>query len=128
MARGGQRKPTSLDSNRVVSAVVALPFNSQRAEAPEGAGAVGAGRVILQARGPVGDRCQHGVTMRNGFVAGQGHTATQVARRAHDHLGFALHAEITIAEGERAKSLRPASWREQWLRAKSPAEPLSGLG
>ena len=45
-------------------------FDAERAHAAERRVAVGAGRVIGDARGPFGDGRDHGVAVRNGLIAG----------------------------------------------------------
>ena len=62
---------------------------AQRAQALQATVAVSAGRVILQARASRRQRRQHGVTVRNGLVAGHAQAAQNVARGTNaDRVGW----------------------------------------
>src|SRR5450631_289805 len=103
--RSGRRlqlRPTSLDYNR---AFISLPFHAQSSQASESAGAVGAGRKILQLGRAFGDPAQHGVAMRNGFIAGQangsgeGLGGANYDRLVLGHSSFNIKESVLLSDG-----------------------------
>ncbi len=63
----------------------------QRSQALQGAGAVAAGREVVEAAGALGERRQHRVAMADALVAGQPQVAFKVRRgvdRAFAHVSF----------------------------------------
>ncbi len=61
-------RPTASHSNGIL---VAFHFRAQRAHATQCAVAIGCRRKMAQFAGPFGERRQHRVTVRDGFISGQ---------------------------------------------------------
>ena len=82
-----------MNHNRIA---VAFPLHTQRAQAAERAGAIGAGRKILQARIAFRDPSQQGVAMRNRFIARQAHRSAQAFGGPNNNRFFVRHGLLNI--------------------------------
>ena len=77
-----------------------LDRDSERTQAGECRGAVGAGRIPLEGGLTVGDGGEHRIAMRDGFVAGRPHVAIHARRGMHDD-GLRRTHRRTITGGRR---------------------------
>ena len=77
----GKLRPTSLHFDRAI--LRAFPRTPESAHAVKRAKAIARSGKIMEAAGPVGNRRQHRVAVRNGFVARNAHHAAYTSRRTN---------------------------------------------